>query len=231
MYARTFWIASAVAGACLLAMPAYAQTSIRVECPLETARRTITNPLPDGWWTTPLVSGLSGTRVQVVAGRRALVCRYGDSGSVLRNEPDGYSCTAVSGGFDCRSARSPSGSSYPGVYSDGRLEVPQTYQFDLDDGRVAPRGADLWFEAETSDRLYLTPQNGARIWVGDRSNRGFEGCIEGSYSAARVPLSALPAGSYVCMETSEERFAQFRVEGLSRGSPKTLVLSYTTWDW
>lgn len=218
-------IASAIAVVCVVPEPMQAQTSMRVGCPFDQATRTITNRLPNGWWTTPLVNRLSTTRVEVIAGKRALQCVYGQSGAIQRNEPEGYSCVAVAGGFNCRR-----GASNPGTHSAGQVRVRQTYLVDLDAGRVGEAGADLWFEAETRDRLYLTPRNGAQMWVGNRTNRGYEGCVAGSFSDRRVSLSAVPVGSYVCVRTNERRISQFRMNAISAGSPKTLSLGYTTWN-
>lgn len=121
----------------------------------------------------------------------------------------------------------PSGA--PQTFATAKLNVPQTYQFDLDRGAVQPNGADLWFQAETANRLYLAPRNGALINVGDRSNRGRNGCSGGQFSSSRVPLSDLPVGSYICMRTDEGRVSQFRINGISPGSPKTLRIGFTTW--
>ena len=194
-----------------------------IECPLSQARREITTNLPDGWWTTPLVNNLSDTRVQNIGGDPALMCIYGASGSVQRNAPAGQTCTARTGGFDCASA------SRPVTHSTRILEVPQTYAFDLDAGNVGSAGADLWFHAVTNAELYIEPRNGARIAVGDRSNRGRDGCASASYSTARVELAAIPVGAYVCVRTNEGRISQFRMNNITSGSPKTLTIGYTTW--
>lgn len=211
---------------------ALAETTIR--CPLSQAKRTITDPLPRGWWTTPVVDRLSGTRVQQIGGRPALVCLYGNSGSVQRKPPVGQTCTPTRRGFRCVSGsprpgpRRGSGTE-PRAAAAGTITVRQTYMFDLDRGREQRRGADFWFEAETRDLLYLTPKNNARIGVGNRSNRGFAGCSRARFSGNRVSLRDIPVGSYVCAKTSEGRISQFRVLALSSGSPKTLRLRFTTW--
>jgi hypothetical protein len=203
-----------------------------IECPLPQARRTITNDLPPGWWTTPIVNSLSETRVQEIGGRPALMCVYGASGSIQRNAPEGQVCTARTGGFDCtprlRPVPLPLPRPTPQTHSTGPLEVPQTYVFDLDAGTVGGSG-DIWFHAVTNTELYLEPRGGAQMAVGDRSNRGFAGCSSASYSTARVPLGDIPVGSYVCVRTDEGRISQFRMNAISPGSPKTLSLGYTTW--
>lgn len=211
-----------------------------IECPLTQARRTISNDLPSGWWTTPIVNTLSETRVQEIGGTPALMCVYGASGSVQRNAPDGQVCTARTGGFDCRpriSAIPPV--LLPGVlrpatprtFSTGLIEVRQTFTFDLDSGAVGQGAtADLWFHAVTNTELYIEPRNGAEMAVGDRSNRNYAGCASASFSADRAALGALPVGSYVCVRTNEGRISQFRVNAISPESPRTLSLGYTTWE-
>jgi hypothetical protein len=215
------------AGIGLLATVGSALADSNISCPLSQARRTVTDTLPSGWWTTPIVNRLSDTKVQNIGGDPALICVYGSSGSVQRKAPRGETCRAVSGGFRCVSAVRPAG---PRTFSTGPLSVRQTFLFDLDRGRVAKPGADMWFQAETRDLLYLVPRNGAKIGVGNRSNRGLAGCRTARMSGNRVSLRDIPVGSYVCVKTNEGRISQFRVNGLSSGSPKTLSLGYTTWQ-
>ena len=194
-----------------------------ITCPLTQARRTITNSLPSDWWTTPIVNQLSETQISTIGGRSALLCIYGSSGSVQRYAPEGHSCEAISNGFRC--------TANPQTFSTGQFDVPQTYTFDLDRGRVGNSDdIDFWFQAETRDLLYLVPRNGARISVGDRSNRGYAQCSTARYSSSRVSLSDIPVGSYVCVRTNEGRISQFRVNQVSSGTPKTLSIGYTTWQ-
>jgi hypothetical protein len=114
----------------------------------------------------------------------------------------------------------------PVTYSTALLDVPQTYEADLDTGVVGSAGADFWFEAQTAILRYITPVNGARIAVGDGSNRGFAGCSVAAFSPNRVSIGAVPPGTYVCMRTNEGRIAQFRVNGFVG---TTLKIGYTTW--
>ncbi|MET0181949.1 MAG: hypothetical protein ABW199_03585, partial [Caulobacterales bacterium] len=92
--------------------------------------------------------------------------------------------------------------------------------------------ADIWFQADTADLLYLTPRNGARLWVGDRSDRGRTGCAAGThYTADRISLADLPAGSHVCVRTNGGHISQMRIVGLEgSASPRTLRFSYATWN-
>lgn len=117
------------------------------------------------------------------------------------------------------------------THSTGPIELRQTWLADFDSGREVNNvpSADIWFQAETERRLFLVPRNGAEMAVGDRSNRGRNGCRDEVYSAERVSLWTLPVGSYVCMRTNEGRISQFRINGLTPDSPRTLSLGYTTW--
>lgn len=219
----------ALGAATLLGVSAFssnAEAADYISCPLDKARRTITNELPRGWWTTPIASSLSDTRIQVIGGKRTLICVYGSAGSIQRHEPRGETCRTVPRGFRCVADRPAP----PRTFSTGAIEVPQTYAFDLDRGIIGTGAkADIWFQAATPVRMYLTPRNGAKIAVGDRSNRGLSGCERAAYSTGKVALHQIPEGSYVCVKTNEGRISQFRMNGINAGYPKKLKIGYTTW--
>jgi hypothetical protein len=207
-----------------------------VGCPIPQAKRTIVNPLPGGWWTTPQVNSLSGTELGVIGGTPVLICKYGASGQIQRHMPAGHICVPVPGGFACTPPGGGGGGGGGGTppfhtYNTGGVSVPQTWQVNFDNGNVGSgAGADLWFHAVTATQLYLEPVNGAQIAVGDRSNRGFAGCRVASFSSGPVPLAAVPVGSYICMKLNTGRISQFRMNNITPGSPKTLSIGYTTWE-
>jgi hypothetical protein len=96
--------------------------------------------------------------------------------------------------------------------------------FDLDRGRVtSDRSADVWFHAVNPVQLYLEPQNGARIALGDR--RGGDSCRT-RVSNDRVALTVLMVGYYVCYQTNDGRRGDFRIVGLTPTSPRTLTVEY-----
>jgi len=230
-------LAAAFAYCFFAAAPAAAET---INCPLSQARRTITTPLPSGWWTTPIVDNLSETRVQDIGGTPALVCVYGPAGSVQRNAPENHTCTAQPGGFECvpRIRLVPGLRPIPGlipvpsaavVHAQGTGVVRQTYLFDLDTGAETSAGADFWFHAVTNTEMYLEPRNGARLALGDGSDRGHAGCSAASFSTAQIPLASVPPGTFVCARTNEGRIRQFRIDAIA-GSPRYITLSFTTWQ-
>jgi len=118
----------------------------------------------------------------------------------------------------------------PVTHSTGPLLLKQTYTANLDNGTIGTPGADLWFEAVDSWHRYLKPQNGAKMAVGDRSNRGFSGCAAETFSTHRVNINHVPVGSYVCMKTNAGRISQFRVNAVYGGAFKKMRLGYTTWQ-
>lgn len=196
-----------------------------INCPLRQIRREVVTPLPSGWWQTPIINSLTDTRIITFGdGSKALQCVYGPAGTIMRKPPRGQTCTARRGGFTCRG-----GSGVPGVHSQGYIRLSQTHTVDFDRNSRNSRDADLWFEAEDRDLLYLVPWNGAMIGVGDRSNRGYGGCARARFTRDRISLRDVPPGSFVCYRTNEGRIGQFRINGISRRSPKVIQMQYTTW--
>ncbi len=118
----------------------------------------------------------------------------------------------------------------PVTYSTGPILLKQSYTADFDQGLVSAPGADIWFQAVNPTHRYLKPLNGAKMAVGNRSNRGFSGCSIASFSGARVNINAIPVGSYVCMKTNAGRISQFRVNAVYGGSFKKMRMGYTTWQ-
>ncbi|WP_169576951.1 hypothetical protein [Sediminimonas qiaohouensis] len=218
--------AAMVAGlATVAALAPQSASAERIECPQSKIRREVTTALPSGWWNTPIVNSLTDVRVITIGGKKALQCLYGPAGSIQRYAPEGATCSTSGGAFECETA-----SAGPQTFTTSALDIPQTYTADLDRGSVgAGNAADIWFQAETADLLYVAPRNGARLGVGDRSNRGYAGCSSARFTRDRVSLRDIPVGSYICVRTNEGRISQFRVNGVTGGSPKTLKIGYTTW--
>ncbi|MCZ4271481.1 SH3 domain-containing protein [Maritalea porphyrae] len=114
----------------------------------------------------------------------------------------------------------------PVTHSTGPINLQQTYTANLDNGAIGGGGADIWYRAVTAVQKYIKPINGAKLAVGNKSNRGYSGCKVASYSSAQVSIWTLPVGSYVCVKTSQGRISQFRLNGYSG---TTMKLGYTTW--
>lgn len=223
---------TATAAALVLGLPAGAAQAqaTTFDCPARSVQAQVTTRLANNWVAAPLEFPLAAVAVRSGRGGNPIMsCRYGfdarNAAAIVEYQiPEAMECQAEGLRFACtRPAR---------THATGPLEVRQTFAFDLDQGVVggARSAADVWFQAETNDLLYLEPMNGAELGVGDRSNRGRDGCAAARYSAARVSLRDVPVGSYICARTNQGRISQFRVNGVSRGSPRTLSLGYTTWQ-
>lgn len=193
-----------------------------VECPLTQARREVTNT-PSGWFTTPVLGNLTNTRVATVGGRPTLICEYGGAGSIQREAPARQTCRARPRGFECEGGIVPTPLPRP-VVSSGDVSLRGNQGADLDTGRVAS-GGDLYLRAVTPLLLLLEPSGGARMQIGDRTDRD---CAGAHYSADHVRLENLSVGQYLCVRTNEGRIAQVRVTSVTRAPARTLGLHYVT---
>jgi hypothetical protein len=125
----------------------------------------------------------------------------------------------------------PTPTSPPMMHSTGKLDIPQTWTADLDEGVVgAGEMADIWFEAETEVERYVTPTNGATIAKVGTTSVGLNGCMAAPLSDSRIGVDDLPEGTYVCVRTNQGRYSQFRVNASVGSSPGTLHIGYTTWE-
>lgn len=115
----------------------------------------------------------------------------------------------------------------PVTLSTGTVDLPQTWQMDLDDGSLGSGGgADLWFRAQTATQRFLQPVGGAQFAFGDGSNRGRDGCRDAAFSTASIPVTAGLVGRYICIRTDAGRTSQIRINALDG---TILRLGYTTW--
>lgn len=114
----------------------------------------------------------------------------------------------------------------PVVFSTGHISLQQTFTANLDNGTTGGGGTDIWYQAVTGVEKYITPRNGAKLSLGDGSNRGLAGCTAASFSGERISVWVMPIGTYVCARTAQGRISQFRLNGYSG---TTMKLGYTTW--
>lgn len=205
-----------------------------ISCPVSRIDRDVTTALPGEWRALRNANRLTGTRVAQISGRDALICEYGSTGTVQRYAPDGNTCTAISGGFNCNLVVRPIPVPLPGpgaaVHSSGSLTIQQTYQADLDRGRIGSSGADIWFRAVTASRKYIEPVNDTFISAPSNRARGLDGCLSAPISANRININRVPIGSFICYETRAGRIGEFQVIGLTGpSSNQRLRINYTTW--
>ena len=124
----------------------------------------------------------------------------------------------------------------PVMIGSGLLEIPQTYQADLDSG-VVPRDpkspayadVDLWFNAISERERYLEAYNGAAMLVMGSAPVGVTECQHMQASVARVDVLALAPGTYICFQTNIGNSSIVRVYSIDAWSPGTMRLEYQTW--
>ena len=124
----------------------------------------------------------------------------------------------------------------PVMIASGFLEIPQTYQADLDTGSVprdpkspAYADVDLWFDAASSNERYLEPYNGASMLVMGTTAIGFNECTNMQATVTRVDINVLPSGTYLCVSTNIKNTSVVRVNSIDYSSPGTLRLDFMTW--
>jgi hypothetical protein len=208
--------------ALFLALAIPAARAETIACPLAQATRSITNPQPPDWWTTPIVNNLTETRLVTIAGQQALQCVYGTAGAIQRYAPPGTTCAPTPTGFECAPI-------VPPVLASGTIQLFPSFRVDLDTGALGTAAADLELQLVTLLDARLAPINGAQMGVGDRSNRGYSGCLVEPMSAAAVPITAIPAGSHICARTNAGRISEIRIDALAP-LIRVLTVTFTTWQ-
>lgn len=201
-----------------------------VNCPLPTVTRGITATLPSGWYTTPVRSRLTETRVMDIGGQPTMACVYSEAATVLREVPAGQVCTARAGGFECGSSSAPAPTPTSEVHATGTFTVRGTYEFDLDAGAEAPRAnAEFWYEVIRDGETYFTPRRTARIAAIGVTEPGYAGCTSATLATTRTRIETA-RGPWFCFRTNDGRIGQFRVDGVDRFSrPARMTITYTTW--
>lgn len=124
------------------------------------------------------------------------------------------------------------GSSGPTVLHTGSLTAHSGQSFELDGGVVLNSGGDLDFDRHLATfELDAPGSNGASIWVGGPSPRGYAACLAqrgtANYVSSAVTVPAV--GNYACYVTDNGHVGEFRVDALS-ASANTLTITYTTWQ-
>jgi hypothetical protein len=59
---------------------------------------------------------------------------------------------------------------------------------------------------------------------------GYGGCSSATYSTARIPVSKVLVGSYLCLRTVGGRLSELQLLATIGPSPGTMTLHVRTWD-
>lgn len=97
----------------------------------------------------------------------------------------------------------------------GKAVLRASQRFDLDTGKIGRNGADLQFARTNDGRSYLRTVNGAKIALISNSKRGASACNAAIYDINSLSQSQMPAGSYICVKTNENRLSQLQIGKIS----------------
>jgi hypothetical protein len=121
----------------------------------------------------------------------------------------------------------------PAVLQSGSLTAHSGAAFELDGGAVVNNNGDFDFDRRnlTTFELDAPGSNGASLWVGGATPRGFAACNAQRGSANYVSSAVnVPAnGSYACYVTDAGHVGELRIDLLSPLA-QTLTITYTTWQ-
>lgn len=119
----------------------------------------------------------------------------------------------------------------PTVLHSGSLTAHTGQAFELDNGAVANNG-DFDFDRRNGVYELDAPgSNGASIWIGGASPRGFAACNaqRGTANYVSSAVTVPPNGSYACYVTDDGHVGEMRIDNLSTAA-QTLTITYTTWQ-
>jgi hypothetical protein len=226
--------------ACSLSMiaPVHAES---VSCPLTTADRRISNPLPPEWRPIPFAERLTGTRVTASGVLQTLICEYGEAGQIQREAPADTRCTARVYGFDCVGTVITSGppntrrlgpttiAHYTGTRTIRFDVVPVCVDFDLD---VTGKGGGCFSFSHSGGAWNIGSGGGATFWIHNRTvPMGVDGCTAEPLRYAPLGWRSPEVGHYACYLTGFRRFGELQITGFGStpgGSP-TITIQFTTW--
>ena len=206
----------------------------RIDCPVATLKRQVKTRLPKGWRSqhhSPL------DKVEIVGpgparDRLALVCDYGEAGTIKRYVAAHRQCWTVGTHFLCDAGhdRRPRRGD---VFSQGAGWLKRSGSpWDLDSGReINNRRSDIYLARYANGRHVLRPMNGARIWrPGPNRATGYARCAAGGETLYRIRLADLPKGSELCIQTAEGRIGKIRVIQNKPSGDSRLKMKFKVWE-
>ena len=106
------------------------------------------------------------------------------------------------------------------VYVDGN-------DFDPEPTHPSAKGTDFWFEVGRFQQFH--PQHGAMFSTSSVRSSQYDDCARTTYKKGSIRLNNLRPDEYLCVRTSEGRYASIQVVNYDSESGR-LSLKYTTWE-
>ena len=207
----------------------------RINCPVDSLKRRVNTRLPKGWraqhWS-PL------SKVEIVGpgpsrDRIALVCDYGEAGTIKKYVAAHRECWTVGKHFMCDAGYDHRPPYDAEVYSKGSGWLKRSGKpWDLDGAReTSTYRADLRLGRLSDRRYVLRPMNGARIWrPGPNRAKGFARCAAGGEAMFQIALRDLPKGGELCVRTAEGRLGKVTVIQNKPWGKSRLKVSFKVWE-
>ena len=106
------------------------------------------------------------------------------------------------------------------VYVDGN-------DFDPVPTHPSAKGTDFWFEVGRIQQFH--PQHGAKFATSSVHSSEYDDCTKATYKNGSVRVDNLPKSEYLCVRTSEGRYANIQIVNYDSKSGR-LSLKYTSWE-
>lgn len=107
------------------------------------------------------------------------------------------------------------------VYVDGN-------DFDPIPTHPSAKGTDFWFEVGRRFQQFH-PQHGAKFATSSVHSSEYDDCTKATYKKGSVRVDNLPASEYLCVRTSEGRYANIQIVNYDSKLGR-LSLKYTVWE-
>jgi hypothetical protein len=186
----------------------------------------VASRFPDGWESTPVERRLQSVNVVRIDGRgQVLQCNYGAGIVVSSKAPANKICKVEDDtGFKCEDAVS----NRPETFHTAGVTLSPRDVVNMDGTGNGPWDADIWLQGNTQHDAMLSSFGDALMARPGRSQQ-YIGCRNARFASRAIKLEDMNVGDYVCVKTSEERIAEYRINELRIGRDISVSIGYTTW--
>ncbi len=118
----------------------------------------------------------------------------------------------------------------PDVLITGMLEIPSTYEVDLETGTLqTDASVDLWDRATDATDVQFAVEHGARLVLMGATEPDYAACARAAFSDAPVQLIGIVAPQYFCVTTNEGRISRVKLLNAPIENDYNLHIEFTTW--
>lgn len=114
------------------------------------------------------------------------------------------------------------------VQASGEISVIPGDSIDLDSIRITTEDEDIEYQVDSNNYHWLDPDEDAMIGVYGQEEPDLTDCQSATMSRAQIAIESLPAGTYLCYTTNDERFGKALFAALN-SDDFALTLDVLTW--